>query len=168
MSGDKWKDDSIDGYTVSWDEGSGLRSGYTTSTSFSIPVAVMDRALPYTVTVTTDFRISSSSPSASDEGFALDTEPLLWVDGGKSYSISGADRWYVTMLQRGFTYNFDFGAGTGTVEFCPYKSLDRITTPTTTPGFTQSWTCDSDGAGYKYFIRVAPTGASSFTASYAF
>jgi hypothetical protein len=167
LTSDKWKGYEISGYDLSWD-GPGADPGFVSGNSCSIRVDSFNRATEYLVTVTTRFKGGSSGGSASDEGFALDTEPLLWADGGRPYAIAGVDRWYVTMLQKGFTYTFDFPAATtGPVEFCPYKSLERLHTIPAS-GSSQAWTCDEDGAANKFFVHVAPGAPTTFIASYGF
>jgi hypothetical protein len=155
LSSDKWKDDSIAGYDVSWDRGPLPNTAYTTGTSYSIKVDPAYRAQPYSVTVRTVLK-SGSQGSAGDTGFALDAETLKWPDGGQVHSIEGVDRWYVTMLAKGFTYTFDFSPGQGTVEFCPYESLDVVHTADAA-GSIQAWECDEDGKGSKFFVHVLPS-----------
>jgi hypothetical protein len=163
LSSDKWKDKSIDGYEVSW-SGPTSGSAFAGGTSYSIRTGLVQAAY-YTITVKT--RVSGSwEGSAQDTGFALDTQDLLWYDGGSSYQLPQVSDWYLTMLQKGFTYTFTF-PGTGSVSFCPYKSLDPVYT--TEIGSSVSWTCDQDGEGHKFFIKVMPSAwPSSVTASYGF
>jgi hypothetical protein len=166
LSSDKWKDDSVIGYTVSWDAGLLPNSGFAASTSFSIKVDPEYRAVPYNVTVETILK-SGAGGRASDTGFALETEPMIWADGGKEYTIAGVDRWYVTMLQKDFTYSFAFSSDPSDIEFCPYKSLSAVHTATDS-GSARSWKCDEDGASHKFYIHVMPGSANrTFRASYA-
>lgn len=170
MSGDKWKDDSIQDYLVSWSSANDTRNATTTSTSYSIPITNdADRAQMYTVTVTARFKNYGTGVSASDEGFAIDTEDLIWRDGGSNYTITGNDRWYVTMLQKGFTYSFAFPVGEkGTVSFYPYKTLNEVN-KTSDAGNVQSWKCDEDGASHKFYVKVDPDSpSSSFGAAFSF
>jgi hypothetical protein len=165
LSGDKWKDYTISEYRVSWD-GPDSGSHNTPNTSYSIYVDDSNRAKKYTVTVETRLSPSASGGSASDDGFALEAEPMTWPDGGRSYPVSGSEAWYLTMLQKGFAYAFDFASGQGSVEFYPYKTLDLVhTLESIAPN--RSWTCDESGTGYKFFVRVKPSSPdSSFKASY--
>jgi hypothetical protein len=111
---------------------------------------------------------TSSGGSATDTGFALDTEPLVWYDGGTLCAVAGTDRWYVTMLQRGFTYSFDFAGGTGALEFYTFGTLDMVHEEALPAGI-QSWKCDENGASHKFYIRVLPgSPGSSFTATYGY
>ncbi len=167
LSSDKWKGYEVEGYQVSWDEGPLPNTTFVTGTSYSIPVGSDYRAMKYRATVQTVFKSGSTGGSASDDGFALDTEQLIWYDGGAVHAYGGADRWYVTMLQRGFSYDFDISGG-GHVEFYPYKGLDLLRS-TSDPGTRQSWTCDEDGSGSKFYVHVVSNATSlSFAASYRF
>ena len=111
----------------------------------------------------TTFISGSPEGSSSDKGFAMDSETLFWPDGGKDYAMTGASRWYVTMLQEGFAYRFDFGASSGNVAFYPYKSLDLIDTGTASapPSSTVDWKCDEGGNGHKFYVHVTPVAAGS-------
>jgi len=166
LTSSKWKDDSVVGYDVSWNQGPLPNTAFTGSTGYTIKVDPEYRAMSYSVTVQTVLK-SGSQGSASDTGFALDTETLTWPDGGSNHPIAGADRWYVTMLQKGFTYSFAFASGMGSVEFCPYKTLDVVHTANAA-GMIQTWKCDADGAGNKFFIHVIPSspGPTSLATSY--
>jgi hypothetical protein len=161
LSSDKWKDHTVSSYRVSWSSDADSGSYWTTSTSYTIHVDPANRAKEYSVTVET-FLSPSGSGSASDTGFALDTKPLIWPDEGASYTVSGADQWYVTMLQRGFAYRFDFTPGTGVVEFYPFKTLDLDHAEAAAAAPT--WTCDEEGKNHKFFIRVQPGAPGDFTA----
>jgi hypothetical protein len=173
LSGDKWKDYSVAGYEVRWswaNGGTGAAAGLVSGTGYAIPAA--GRRAEY-CTVTVETRLSggslSSGGEASDRGFAISTQDLAWPDGGADYAISGSDQWYVTMLQRGFDYGFAFaGGGAGTVELYPYKTLDRCASFVSSPG-SSSWTCDQDGAGNWFYVRVSPgSPGNGFRASYGF
>jgi len=156
LSSDKWKGYSVSHYEVSWNSESD--SGYADNvywTSFTISPAI--QAQCYTVTVTAVLSGGwLSGGSSSDTGFALDTQELTWPDGGAAHAVGGTSQWYVTMLQRGFAYRFDFdGAVGGTVQFYPYKSLDPLAA-VTLPAGSPTWTCDEDGAGHKFYVKVQP------------
>jgi hypothetical protein len=171
LTGDTWKDYTVSNYRVSW---TGPTAGwdYAAGTSYAISVIDADRAKKFTVTVESRLSLGGapavSGGSASDTGFALDATDLIWYDGGRDYTVSGTDAWYVTMLQKGFKYSFDISSGGGTVEFYPYKSLD-IVHATSDIGAIQSWTCDDSGAGHKFYVHITPSAAgASFHASYGF
>ena len=170
LSSDKWAGYTITGYDLSWDGPSGHGSHFVlgSGTSYSIPVATSDQAKSYSVTVQTNFSGGSASGgSASDTGFALPpTQDLLWYDGGKVYSLA-SDQWYVTMLQKGFTYNFNFASGGGNVEFYRYKTLDSVGGPVAASPSVASWTCDDGGKANKFYVHVV-TSSPSYTASYGF
>lgn len=161
LTSDKWKGKSITHYRVAW-TGPSSGSKTTNSTSCSIPVSIDNRATYYEVTVTTVISWVDEG-STSDKGFAMDSETLFWPDGGKDYAMTGASRWYVTMLQEGFAYRFDFGASSGNVAFYPYKSLDLIDTGTASapPSSTVDWKCDEGGNGHKFYVHVTPVAAGS-------
>ena len=108
ISSDKWAGKSIAGYDVSWDGGPLPRFAHVSGNSCSIHVDDAYRALSYEVTVKTVFQGGSSGGFASDSGFAISTQDLIWRDGGSNCSPAAAEQWYVTMLQTGFTYRFDF------------------------------------------------------------
>ena len=179
LSSDKWQDSKVTGYMVEWywSEGPGSFYAYPSAntTNFSIHVGPENLAKEYQVIVTTEID-DNYAGSASDTGFALETYDLIWQDGGADYSFSGADRWYVTMLQKGFRYDFDFREGeTGWIEFYEFGSLEKIgdtrdiepTGVKTNP----SWVCDEDGAWHKFYVRVVPAVApdtTSFRASFGF
>ena len=170
LSSDKWQGYEIQGYLVTWD-GPTANPGMVYGTSCSIPIDPTHRAIKYTVTVETRFKPGSailSGGSASDDGFALDTESLVWYDGGSNYTMAGTDRWYVTMLQKGFTYSFVFPSAAGTVDFYNYKTLDSA--HSSAPAATsQSWTCNENGTGHKFYVHVTPGSPDlSFHASYGF
>ncbi|MDP3179980.1 MAG: hypothetical protein Q8M76_18860 [Spirochaetaceae bacterium] len=173
LSGDKWKGYSVDHYDVGWSGPDSGSSGRITSTSFSIPVSAGDRAVYFEVTVETTLRklggSTESGGEASDKGFAMDAENLIWADGGQAYTIAGADRWYVTMLQKGFVYSFEFqGSSTGYAEFYDYKTLDPQREKTATAS-APAWVCDEGGAWNKYYVHVVPSGSGAiFTARYGF
>lgn len=167
LSSDKWQGYSVTGYNVSW---TGPVSSSTFVTGTSYPIAVLDanRAQSYHVKVETVLSPASTGEYATDNGFALDTENLIWYDGGSNYTMAGTDRWYVTMLQKGFTYSFDSFSTAGTVDFYNYKTLDSV--HSSAPAATsQSWTCNENGTGHKFYIHVS-TGLSgqTFHASYGF
>ena len=175
LSGDKWKDYQIAGYNITWastgsitgsvpESGSAIVSG----TGHTIPVTASNRPDLYSVTVETRLRLGSVTSSggfSSDTGFAIETEPLVWYDGGRDYTMASTDRWYVTMLQKGFTYSFVFPSATATVEFYKHKTLDLIHAS----GLSNnpSWVCDGDGAGHKFYVRIQ-TSSPTFRAGYGF
>lgn len=169
LTGEKWEGKSLTGYTLSW---SGPDSGEVVlppdRSSYSISVSAADRAAMYDITVESEIDHMNEG-SAADTGFALETFDLLWYDGGSDYSFTGADRWYVTMLQEGFDYTFAFENGKiGRVEFYAYKTLDKLA-DTGADGPAPAWTCDEDGNGHKFYARVVPsTPGASFRASYGF
>ena len=168
LSSDKWQGYEIQGYLVTWD-GPTANPGMVYGTSCSIPIDPTHRANKYTVTVETRFKPGSailSGGSASDDGFAIDTENLTWYDEGGNYTMAGLDRWYVTMLQKGFTYFFVFPSTAGRVDFYNYKTLDSAHLASSS-SIIQSWTCDENGAGHKFYVRVRSTDLS-FRASYGF
>lgn len=170
LSSDKWKDYSVDHYDVSW-SGPASGSHSTSSTNYAIPVAAGDRAKYYEITVETTLRKLGGGTvwggSASDKGFAMDAEDLIWEDGGRTYTIAGADRWYVTMLQKGFAYSFEFlGPSMGYAEFYDHKTLDPLREKTETAS-APAWTCDEDGAWNKFYVHVVPNGSgATFTARF--
>jgi hypothetical protein len=174
LSSDAWKDYEVDHYDIDWSSESDSGSDSRAWTDYSIPVSEANRAHKYEVTITSKLRLKGGAGSitggfASDTGFALDTEDLIWQDGGSTYTIAGADRWYVTMLQRGFSYSFDFAAGTagtGSIEFYPFQSLDMID-PAPSSATIQSWTCDKGGKAGKFYVRVLPASSGSFVARYS-
>jgi len=167
LSSEKWKGKRVDYYKVTWSfAGGSSGSGTASSTSYSVPALDSDRAKVCSVTVQT-YISGWGEGSASDDGFALLTEELLWLDGGALHTVAGSDVWYVTMLQRGFTYSFDFGApGTGSVTFYDYKN---ITTPEAAfSGLPRvDWLCNTTGNWYKYYVHVTPASVgTSVTASF--
>ncbi|HCM25116.1 MAG TPA: hypothetical protein DIC34_00970 [Treponema sp.] len=172
LSNEKWEGKSVTGYTVSWSApGPVSGSDSTTSTSYSIPVLAADRAKLYVVQVVTEID-GSDEGSSGDTGFALETFDLLWYDGGKDYSFTASDRWYVTMLQKGFDYRFAFADGkTGWVEFYEYGTLDLLASAASeaAPVSEPVWTCDEDGDWSKFYVRVVPaTAGATFRAGYGF
>jgi hypothetical protein len=169
ISSDKWAGYSIVGYDISWTGPlSNTVSLLANVTNYSITAGNLVSASKYNITVTTKLSAGSlSGGSATDTGFALPAQQdLIWKDGGGNYTVSGGEQWYVTMLQKGFTYNFDFGGGSGTVEFYPYKSLTLA--GSTGTGSSVSWTCDAEGNGHKFYVHVVPSAPGTFTASYSF
>ncbi|MFH2113926.1 MAG: hypothetical protein ABIJ86_05390 [Spirochaetota bacterium] len=132
-----------------------------------------NRAEEYVIEVTTEVD-GQLEGSSSDTGFALETYDLIWKDGGADYSVPGADRWYVTMLQRGFRYDFTFeGEETGWIQFYEYGSLDVIheTGETGVSGESNSlsWVCNENGDWHKFYVRVVSSSLdASFHASYGF
>ena len=168
LSGDKWKGYEIAGYNVTWN-GPTANPGMIYGTSCSIHIDNIYRATKYTVTVETRFSPSSptsSGGSVSDDGFAIDTENLVWYDGSRDHTMAGSDRWYVTMFQKGFINSFVFPSAIGTVDFYKHKTLDLVHA-SSSPASVQSWTCDADGAGHKFYVRVQ-TNSPTFRASYGF
>ena len=173
LTSDKWEGYEITGYDISWSAGGDV-SGFfhTDSTSHSIEVLVGNRARLYNIEVTTIVEGpggESEEASSSDTGFALETQELLWYDGGREYSCAGNDAWYVTMLQEGFSYSFAFDGGeTGFVEFYRYKTLEPLLA-TTDSGTTPSWKCSGGGDWNKYYVRVVPSSpGTTFRAAYGF
>jgi hypothetical protein len=172
LSSDKWKDYRVLRYDISWN-GPSSGSDTTNGTSYSIAVSTQDRARLFTVTVESILVVpgggTESGGTSSDDGFAILTEDLLWRDGGQAYGITGADMWYVTMLQKGFIYSFNFASGqTGSMEFYDYKSLSPQR-GSTGVGQSPAWTCDQSGAGYKFYVHVKPIApGATFTATYGF
>lgn len=182
LSSDKWKDSKVTGYKVEWEWSGSPGSGYDElgagATSSTINVKAEYRAKEYSVIVTTEID-GVYEGSASDTGFALETFDLIWQDGGADYSFSGDDRWYVTMLQKGFRYDFVFAPGElSKIEFYDFGSLDSIheTTDIIVSGSDEvlSWVCDEDGARHKFYVRVVPSvpavapDTTSFRASFGF
>ncbi len=167
LSSDKWQGYSVTGYNVSW-TGPVSSSTFVTGTSYPIAVLNANRAQSYHVKVETVLSPASTGEYATDDGFALDTESLVWYDGGSNYTMAGTDRWYVTMLQKGFTYSFVFPSAAGTVDFYNYKTLDSA--HSSAPAATsQSWTCNENGTGHKFYVHVTPGSPDlSFHASYGF
>ena len=167
LSSDKWQGYSVTGYTITC-AALGLNSFPVPGTSYTINVSDAQRAQKYTVRVDTVLLPASSGEYATDDGFAIDTENLIWHDGGRNYTMAGPDRWYVTMLQKGFTYSFVFPSAAGTVDFYNYKTLDSA--HSSAPAATsQSWTCNENGTGHKFYVHVTPGSPDlSFHASYGF
>jgi hypothetical protein len=156
LSSEKWKGYSVDHYYVSWD------SGYYWTTSTSCTILSVTPAVSYTVTVEAVLDPLGGG-SASDTGFAMDADDLKWYDGGRSYDVSSGDQWYVTMLQRGFSYRFAFAdSAAGSVEFYPFKTLESVAGPIS--GTSPTWICDKDGTWNKFYVKVRANAASSFTA----
>jgi hypothetical protein len=164
LKSEKWNGATVSYYEIDW-SGAVSGSNTTSGTSYSISTAG-NQGQYVTVQVTTHLSSGISGAPASDTGFALDTQDLLWLDGGKSYSFTG-NQWYVTMLQKGFTYTFDFASPGGSVEFCPYKSLDNIHTMGPGPSSSLQWTCDDSGNLHKFYVHVIGP-APSFTATYSY
>jgi len=157
LSDESWEGAEVNYYEVDW----GTGSGTTSSTSYTIyPVSA---ATEYSVTVTAHLDTGETG-SASDSGFAMDAEKLVWAAGGSSYTISG-EQWYETMLQEGFSYRFAFeGATTGSVAFYPYESLDELHSIGSANAVT--WNCDEDGEGSRFYLRVSASGyPATFTAT---
>lgn len=162
LSGGKWDGKSVDGYIVRWWGPETDSAEISASqTGFTIWVSADHRAIEYEIEVATlvDDREEGSS---SDTGFALETYDLIWRDGGADYSFSGTDRWYVTMLQKGFRYDFTFqDSNTGWMEFYDHGTLNKVhdtrdTEPTGAKS-SPSWVCDEDGAWHKFYVRVVPS-----------
>jgi len=174
LTSDRWEGWEITGYDISWSADGGI-SGFfhTGSTSYSIDVSIDERAKLYDIEVTTIVEGpvggDTEEASSSDTGFALETRELIWYDGGYEYNFSGDDAWYVTMLQKGFTYSFAFSNGeTGFVEIYRYKTLEPLLEATAT-GINPSWKCSGDGDWNKYYVRVVPTSPGAvFHAAYGF
>lgn len=153
LSSDKWKGYSVDHYYVSWDSG----NYWTTSTSCTI--RSVTPAVSYTVTVEAVLDPSGGG-SASDTGFAMDADDLKWYDGGRSYDVSSGEQWYVTMLQKGFSYRFT-GSAVNSVEFYPFKTLESVDSISSSPFI---WKCDEDGTWNKFYVKVNANAAGNFTA----
>jgi len=171
LTSDKWEGYEIVRHDITWSAEGVSGSSHTHSTSFDISVSLGDRAKLYDIRVTTivEGPGDTEEASSSDTGFALETEELLWYDNGREYGLTGNDAWYVTMLQKGFTYSFAFGGGeTGLVEFYRYETLEPLLA-TTESGTTPSWKCSGGGDGNKYYVRVVPsTPGAAFRAGYGF
>jgi hypothetical protein len=175
LSGEKWVGKSITGYVVEWSgPASGSADLSADQTSFALSVGLVNRAKLYTVTVTSVVN-GEEEDSSSDTGFALETYDLVWPDGGSEYSFTGAERWYVTMLQEGFSYDFQFLDGnSGWLEFYDYETLEPLLHATGNTGLsgassTLSWVCDEDGNWHKFYVRVVSAAANTrFFARYGF
>jgi hypothetical protein len=177
LSSGNWEGKSVTGYLVEWTGPDAPTSGTANipadQTHFTIVVDPVHRAKEYVVEVTSVID-GSWEGSSSDTGFALETYDLIWEDGGSNYSFPGSDRWYITMLQKGFRYDFAFLSGeTGWIEFYDYGTLDVVhgTGLTGVSGevASPSWICDEDGAGHKFYVRVVPlTPDATFRASFGF
>jgi len=172
LSSEKWAGYSTAYYEIEWSStgGDSGSNGFAGSTSYSIPVSSAYRAQYYDVTVTAFLNQPGGGVvpggSSSERGFALEaTTDLIWYDSAALYAGDDGEQWYVTMLQEGFSYSFDFdGENSGDVTFYPYKKLDVDEGPLS--GFSVTWTCDSGDAGNKFYVRVRPTvPGTGFTAS---
>ncbi len=171
---------TVTGYTVSW-SGAVTGSVSTTSTSYTIGgMNIGDRALAVYVTVTAHIDVSGGSgetASNSDEGFALQSRDLVWNpswttaalpnDSGSDAGYDG-DTWFVTMLQKGFQYHFDTGTDGDTISFYDYESVDSpVDSVATASGGLATWTCDDNGNGHKFYVRVhSASGIMDCTYSY--
>jgi hypothetical protein len=164
LSSDKWKGSFVTGYSISWSGPAGASgSARTSGTGCSIPVASANRAQYFDVTVTSEITGDAGSGASDyDTGFAMDAKELIWPDAGATYNVSGTEQWYMTMLQKGFAYSFDFGPGTGVVEFYPFKTLDLDHAELAAAA--PAWTCDENGASHKFYVRVQPSASSGFFA----
>ncbi|HOX31873.1 MAG TPA: fibronectin type III domain-containing protein [Spirochaetales bacterium] len=160
LSDESWDGAEVSYYEVEWSwEGGSGSSSHLYSTSYTI--SSVAEAEEYYVTVAAHLDTGETG-SASDSGFAMDAEKLVWASGGSSYTISG-ERWYETMLQEGFSYRFAFSA-TGSVAFYPYESLDELHSIGSANAVT--WNCDEEGEGSKFYLRVSASGyPATFTAS---
>ena len=171
LSGDKWTGRSVDEYIVRWWGPDNNPDGTPThQTNFQIPVSVANRAKEYEIEVTTVVD-GWEEGSSSDTGFALETFDLIWKDGGADYEFTGADRWYVTMLQKGFRYDFEFEeGGIDRIQFYEFGTLDMVHEIVAT-GVNElpSWVCDENGARHKFYVKVMTSmPAASFRASFGF
>ncbi|MFH2114016.1 MAG: hypothetical protein ABIJ86_05875 [Spirochaetota bacterium] len=171
LSSEKWNGKSVDGYIVRWwgpeNDSAEISAGLT---SFTINVDPANRAKEYQIEVTTVVD-GGEKGSSTDSGFALETFDLIWKDGGADYNFTGNDRWYVTMLQKGFRYDFTFREGeTVWIQFYKYVSLDLIhETGVSGESNSLSWVCDENGDWHRFYVRVVPsTPGADFRASFGF
>jgi len=172
LSSEKWIGYSTAYFVIEWSStgGDSGSEGPVLSTSYPITVSPAYRAQYYDVTVTAFLNQPGggvvSGGSESERGFALEaTTDLVWPDGAAVYNVADGEQWYVTMLQEGFSYSFDFdGANIGDITFYPYRELDIDKGPLS--GSMVTWLCDSGGAGNKFYVRVRPSvEGTDFTAS---